>query len=126
MKVPNPESALEKKVLDLVPDLRLFQPAGEPVHHSAAIAKYPMKSAAEEKTLMSAQCGASSVATELDEADYQVWGARGKGSYSPHSSRSQKTYIERGSSKEQNKSFKGILPLTCFLFSFFFQLDCIP
>lgn len=75
MRVPNPESAQEKKVLDLVPDLRLLQPAGEHVHHSAVIAKYLIKSAAEEKTLMSAQYGASSVTTELDEADYQGIGS---------------------------------------------------
>lgn len=75
MRVPNPESALEKKVLDLAPDLKLLQPAGECIHHSAAIAKYLIKSAAEEKTLMSAQCGASSVAMELDEADYQGVGS---------------------------------------------------
>lgn len=75
MRVPNPESAQEKKVLNLLPELRLLQPAGEHVHHSAAIAKYLIKSSAEEKTLMSAQCGASSVATELDEAGYQGVGS---------------------------------------------------
>lgn len=59
----------------MVPDLRILQPAGERVHHSAAIAKYLIKSASEEKTLMSSQYGASSATTELDEADYQGIGS---------------------------------------------------
>lgn len=109
MRVPNPESAQEKKVSDLLPVLRLLQPAGDHVHHFAVIAKYLIKSAAEEKTLMTVQCGASSVAQNLMRQTIRILGARGKRSHSPHSNRSQKTYIEREAVRDKIRP-----PKACF------------